>query len=151
MLFLYSFIGDLSIKGYTNASFQTNNNYSCLQSGFVFLMNVGVVTWRRSKKDTMADLMMVSEFIATNEVIKDDMSLKKFISNLGVVPRIGDHVEIFYDEGAISLTKEPMYHKFSPLHHEACIRRHCRSQSVIGREPFQSFDQTTVAYEAWES
>lgn len=46
--------------------------------------------------------------------MKEGIWLKKFIRDLGVVPSICDHVEIFYDnEGGVSLNKEPISHKNS--------------------------------------
>ena len=68
---------ELSIKGYTDASFQTDKDDSRSQSGFVF-------------------------------------RLKKFISELGVVPSISDAVELYCDNnGAIAQAKEPRSHQRS--------------------------------------
>ncbi|KAK8508994.1 hypothetical protein V6N12_016838 [Hibiscus sabdariffa] len=46
---------ELSIKGYTDASFQTDKDDSRSQSGFVFCLNGGTVSWKSSKRDTVAD------------------------------------------------------------------------------------------------
>ncbi|KAK9034776.1 hypothetical protein V6N11_076833 [Hibiscus sabdariffa] len=40
---------ELGIKGYTDASFQTDKDDSRSQSGFVFCLNGGVVSWKSSK------------------------------------------------------------------------------------------------------
>lgn len=44
----------------------------------------------------------------------DSIWIKNFIGDLGMVPSINDHVEIFCDnEGAVTLTKEPHIHEKS--------------------------------------
>ena len=39
----------LVVSGYTNASFQTDKDNSMSQSGFVFKVNGGAVSWKCSK------------------------------------------------------------------------------------------------------
>ncbi|KAK8660986.1 hypothetical protein V6N13_051888 [Hibiscus sabdariffa] len=46
---------ELRIKGYANASFQTDKDDSRSQSGFVFCLNGGAVSWKSLKQDTVAD------------------------------------------------------------------------------------------------
>ncbi|KAK8540281.1 hypothetical protein V6N12_046568 [Hibiscus sabdariffa] len=40
---------EIGIKGYTDARFQTDKDYSRSQSGFVFCLNGGAVSWKSSK------------------------------------------------------------------------------------------------------
>ncbi|KAK8652036.1 hypothetical protein V6N13_141606 [Hibiscus sabdariffa] len=61
----------LSIKGYTDASFQTDKDDSRSQSGFVFRLNGGVVSWKSSKQDTVADSTTKTEYIAASEAVKE--------------------------------------------------------------------------------
>ncbi|KAJ9554356.1 hypothetical protein OSB04_018401 [Centaurea solstitialis] len=49
MFLVYGGTEELSVKGYTDANFQTDRDDSCSQSGFVFLLNGGVVSWKSSK------------------------------------------------------------------------------------------------------
>ncbi|KAK8506908.1 hypothetical protein V6N12_009221 [Hibiscus sabdariffa] len=46
---------ELSIKGYTDASFQTDKDDSRSQSDFIFCLYGGAVSWKSSKQDTVAD------------------------------------------------------------------------------------------------
>ena len=46
---------ELVVTGYTDASFQTNKDDSKSQSGFVFKVNGGAVSWKSSKQETVAD------------------------------------------------------------------------------------------------
>ncbi|KAK8686134.1 hypothetical protein V6N13_125161 [Hibiscus sabdariffa] len=69
----------LSIKGYTDSSFQTNKDDSRSQSGFVFYLNGGDVSWKSSKQDTIVDSTTEAEYIAASEVAKEAVWIKKFI------------------------------------------------------------------------
>ena len=46
-------IGQLVVMGYTDASFQTDKDDSKSQSGFVFKVNGGAVSWKSSKQETV--------------------------------------------------------------------------------------------------
>ena len=102
---------ELRVTGYSDASFQTDKDDSRSQSGWVFLLNGGAVTWKSSKQDTVADSTCESEYIAACEASKEAIWMKNFIGDLGVVPTVQDPIEIFCDnESAVALTKEPKDH-----------------------------------------
>ena len=102
---------ELKVSGYTDASFQTDRDSGRSQSGWVFLLNGGAVTWKSSKQETVADSTCESEYIAASEASKEAAWLKNFIGDLGVVPSIQEPVELFCDnEGAVALAKEPRDH-----------------------------------------
>jgi hypothetical protein len=69
----------LGIKGYTDASFDTNLDDSKSQSGFCFMVKVGVVTSRSKKQATTAQYMMVSHYIAAWDAGNEVAWLRKFI------------------------------------------------------------------------
>ncbi|XP_052882259.1 secreted RxLR effector protein 161-like [Gossypium arboreum] len=105
---------ELSVKGYTNASFQTNKDDSRSQPGFMFCLNGGAMSWKSSKQDTMADSTIEAEYIATIEAAKEVVWIKKFITELRVVPSISDTTKLCYDNnGAIEQAKEPRSHQRS--------------------------------------
>ncbi|GKC50838.1 retrotransposon protein, putative, ty1-copia subclass [Tanacetum coccineum] len=68
---------ELRVTGYCDASWQTNKDDSRSQSGWVFLLNRGAVTWKSSKQDTMADSKCESEYIAACEASKSAVALTK--------------------------------------------------------------------------
>ncbi|KAK8584146.1 hypothetical protein V6N12_068394 [Hibiscus sabdariffa] len=121
----------LSIKGYTDASFQTDKDDvgeltvslltlppvfddSRSQSGFVFCLNGGAVSWKSSKQDIVTDSTTEAEYIAASEAAKEAVWIKKFITELGVVPSISDAMELYCDNnGAIAQAKEPRSHQRS--------------------------------------
>ena len=94
---------ELVVNGYTDASFQTDKDDFRSQSGYVFCLNGGAVSWRSSKQDTVAHSTIEAEYIATLETAKEVVWIKKFITRLGVVPSILDPVNLYYDNnGAIA-------------------------------------------------
>lgn len=110
-LLVYGGENELRVSGYCDASFQTDRDNSRSQTGWVFLINGGSVSWNSSKQDTVADSTCESEYIAASEAAKEAIWIKNFLEDLGVVPSIQDQIEIFCDnEGAVALTKEPKDH-----------------------------------------
>ncbi|KAL4386633.1 hypothetical protein GQ457_09G019180 [Hibiscus cannabinus] len=67
---------ELRIKGYTDASFQTDKDDSRSQSGFVFCLNGGAVSWKSSKQDTIADSTTNIEYVAASEARKEIFWIK---------------------------------------------------------------------------
>jgi hypothetical protein len=59
---------ELVVKGYSDANFLTDADDSKSQPGFVFCLNGGVVNWKSSKQDTVANSMMEAEYITAFEV-----------------------------------------------------------------------------------
>ncbi|KAK8534678.1 hypothetical protein V6N12_057322 [Hibiscus sabdariffa] len=105
---------ELGIKGHIDASFQTDKDDSRSQSGFVFCLNGGAVSWKSSKQDTVADSRTEAEYIAASEAAKEAVWIKKFISESGVVPSIADAIELYCDNnGAIAQEKELRSHQRS--------------------------------------
>ena len=105
---------ELVINGYSDATFQTDQDDSRSQSGFVFCFNGGAVSWKSSKQETVADSTTESEYIVASNAAKEAVWIKKFVTELGVVPSILDPVNLFCDNnGAIAQAKEPRSHKKS--------------------------------------
>ncbi|KAL4355175.1 hypothetical protein GQ457_06G011990 [Hibiscus cannabinus] len=116
---------NIGIKGYTDASFQTNKDDSRSQSGFVLYIKGGVVSWKSSKQDTIVDSTIEAEYITASEAAKDSVWIKKFISELGVVRSILDAIELYFDNnGVIAQAKEPRSHQRSKPFLDAsyCVR-----------------------------
>jgi hypothetical protein len=68
---------ELVVKGYTDASFQTDKDDSTSQSEFVFCLNGGAVSWKSSKQDMVADSMTEAEYIAASEAAKEAVWIRK--------------------------------------------------------------------------
>ena len=55
MFLVYGGEEELVVRGYADASFQTDRDDCRSQSGFVYVMNGGALSWMSSKQDTVAD------------------------------------------------------------------------------------------------
>ncbi|PNX87842.1 retrotransposon protein putative Ty1-copia subclass, partial [Trifolium pratense] len=58
---------ELSLKGYTDASFASDKDDSKSISGYVFTLNGGAISWKSSKQATVADSTTEAEYIAASE------------------------------------------------------------------------------------
>ena len=89
---------ELVVNGYTDASFQSKKDDFRSQSGYVFCLNEGAVSWRSSNQDTVVDSTTEVEYIATSDAAKEAVWIKKFITGLGIVPSISDPVDLYCDK-----------------------------------------------------
>jgi hypothetical protein len=55
LFLVYGGAEELVISGYTDASFQTDKDDSKSQSGYIFCLNGGAVSWKSSKQEIVAD------------------------------------------------------------------------------------------------
>ncbi|WVZ58300.1 hypothetical protein U9M48_008583 [Paspalum notatum var. saurae] len=94
---------ELVVKGYTDAGFQTDKDDSRSQAGFVFYLNGGAVSWKSSKQDTVVDSATEVEYIVASEAVKETVWIRKFVSELGVVPSASCPLDLYCDNmGAIA-------------------------------------------------
>ena len=63
MFLVYEGDKELVVNGYVEASFDTDPNDSKSQSGYVFLLNGGAVSWCSSKQSTVAGSTCEAEYI----------------------------------------------------------------------------------------
>jgi len=100
MFLVYGGDEELRVKGYTDASFMTDPDDFKSQSGFVFTLNGGAVSWKSSKQSTVANSTTEAEYIGASEASKEGFWIKKFITELGVVPSALDPVELSCDDNS---------------------------------------------------
>ncbi|CAH1446111.1 unnamed protein product [Lactuca virosa] len=68
---------DLRVLGYNDASFQTDRDNFRSQSGWVFPLNGGEISWKSSKQETVADSTCESEYIAAKRGSKGGYMAKE--------------------------------------------------------------------------
>ena len=74
--------------------------------------------------------MTKAEYITASEAAKEVVQIKKFISDLAVVPKIIDPMPLYCDNnGAIAQAKEPRSHHKS----KHILRRYYLFREIIGR------------------
>ncbi|CAA7049618.1 unnamed protein product [Microthlaspi erraticum] len=72
----------------------------------------GDVSWKSSKQSTVADSTTEAEYIAASEAAKEAVWIRKFITELGVIPSYSSPVDLYCDNnGAIAQAKEPRSHQ----------------------------------------
>src|SRR3954466_13245316 len=71
VLLVYGGEDELSVRGYIDASYLNDSDDSRSQSGYVFVMNGGAVSWKSSKQDTVTSCSTKAEYIAASEAIKE--------------------------------------------------------------------------------
>ncbi|KAM1285956.1 hypothetical protein ACFX2J_000059 [Malus domestica] len=112
MFLVYGGAAELRVEGYTDADFQSDVDDRSSNSGYVFTLNGGAVSWKSKKQSVIADSTTEAEYVATAEAGKEAFWMKKFITELGVVPTITSPVTLYCDNsGAIAQAKEPRAHQ----------------------------------------
>ena len=112
MFLVYGGDKELIVKVYVDASFDTDPNDSKSQSGYVFILNGGAVSWCSSKQSIVAGSTCEAEYIAALEAANEGVWMKEFISDLGVIPSASGPMKILGDNtGAIALAKKSRFHK----------------------------------------
>ena len=112
MFLVYGGDQELVVKGYVDASFDTDPDDSKSQTGYVYILNGGAVSWCSSKQSVVADSTCKVEDIAASEAAKEGVWMKQFMTYLGVVPSVLNRMTLLCDNtAAIALAKEPRFHK----------------------------------------
>ena len=105
---------DLKMIGYTDSDFQEDRDSRRSTSGSVFTLNGGSVVWRSIKQSCITDSTMEAEYVAACEAAKEAVRLRKFLTDLEVVPDTAQPMILYCDNsGAVANSKEPRSHKRS--------------------------------------
>ena len=82
------------------------------QSGFVFTINGGAVSWKSSKQETVTDSTAEAEYIVASGAAKEGVWMRRFLIELGVFPNASSPLNLHCDNnGAIAQAKEPRNHQ----------------------------------------
>ncbi|KAJ9542161.1 hypothetical protein OSB04_028667 [Centaurea solstitialis] len=121
---------EISVTGYSDASFQTDRDDFRSQSGYVFTLNGGAISWKSSKQDTIADSTTKAEYIAASYAAKEAVWLRNFLSDLRVIASISRPIDIFCDNsGVVAQAKEPREHHKS----RHVLKKYHLIREIIGR------------------
>jgi hypothetical protein len=71
LFLVYGGAEELVVNSYTDASFQIGKDDSKSQSGYVFYLNGGVVSWTSSKQETVAYSTTEAKYVAASETAKE--------------------------------------------------------------------------------
>ena len=76
MFLVYGGDKELIVNGYVDASFDTDPNVSKSQTGYVFTLNGGAVSWCSSKQSVVAGSMCEAEYIAASEAANEGVHFR---------------------------------------------------------------------------
>jgi len=77
----------------------------------MFKVNGGVVSWKSSKQEMVADSTTEAEYITASKTVKEGVWIRKFLIELGVFPNAYSLLDLYCDNsGAIAQAKEPRNH-----------------------------------------
>ncbi|TYK05842.1 gag/pol protein [Cucumis melo var. makuwa] len=103
---------DLILTGYTDSDFQSDKDARKSTSGSVFTLNGGAVVWTSIKESCIADSTMKVEYVPTCEAPNEAVWLKKFLTNLEIVPNMHLPITLYCDNsGVVANSREPRSHK----------------------------------------
>ncbi|GKF19678.1 hypothetical protein Tco_0068316 [Tanacetum coccineum] len=98
---------ELRVSCYTDDGYLTDADDHKSQTGYVFILNGGVVGWKSTKQIIFATSSTDAEYIAAFDASKEAVWIRKFISGLGVVPTIKELINMYCDNtGAIVIAKD---------------------------------------------
>ena len=72
----YGGVKEFIVKSYVDASFDTDLDDSKSQTGYVFLINGGAVSWCSSKQSVMAGSTCEVEYRAASEVANEGVHIR---------------------------------------------------------------------------
>ncbi|GJV43581.1 retrotransposon protein, putative, ty1-copia subclass [Tanacetum coccineum] len=97
----------LKVSCYTDAGYLTDADDLKSQTGYVFVLNGGVVNWKSTKQSIFATSSTDSEYIAAFDASKEAVWIRKFIYWLGIVPTIKEPISMYCDNTrAIAIAKD---------------------------------------------
>ncbi|XP_071928176.1 secreted RxLR effector protein 161-like [Coffea arabica] len=99
------------LRGYTDADWSGDLDEWKSTSGYVFLLNNGVISWSSKKQTCIALSTMEAKFIAYATAIQEAIWLKRFLQNLWMGVNSSVPTAINCDrQAAIDYTRDPKYH-----------------------------------------
>ncbi|GKA42047.1 retrotransposon protein, putative, ty1-copia subclass [Tanacetum coccineum] len=99
--------GDLYWTTVKNILKYLRNTEDMFLTGYVFILNGGVVDWKSAKQSIFATSSTGTKYIATYDASKEAVWVRKFIFGLGIVPTIEETINMYCDNtGAITIANE---------------------------------------------
>ena len=86
---------DLIPIGYTDSDFQSDTDDRKSISGSVFTLGGGAIVWRSIKQSCVIDSTMEAEYVAACEAAKEAVWLRKFFTDLEVVPDMDKPLSLY--------------------------------------------------------
>ena len=99
------------MNGYTNADWGGDPNQCKSTFGYAFLLNDCAISWGSKKQSCIALSMMEEEYVACSSVIQEDVWLRRFLQDIGVVKTAFEPMTLYCDSmAALAYAKDSKYH-----------------------------------------
>lgn len=103
--------GNVELVGYSDSDFAGDLDTRKSNTGYIFLMNGGPVTWSSRKQNTVALSTTESEYMAASEAAREILWLKQFLCDIGE-PQSSITLNVD-NQSAIKLINNPVFHRRS--------------------------------------
>ncbi|KAH9112109.1 hypothetical protein AeMF1_013507 [Aphanomyces euteiches] len=119
--------GSQDVCGYTDADWAGDTGTRHSTSGYCFMLNNGLVSWKSRKQRTVALSSTEAEYMGLSEASQEAVWMKRLLLDLGEVD-IRTPIVVWEDnQGSIALAKNPQHH--NPTKH-IDIRYHFAREKV---------------------
>ncbi|GKB30177.1 zinc finger, CCHC-type containing protein, partial [Tanacetum coccineum] len=133
---------ELRVSCYTDVGYLTDADDLKSQTGYVFVLNGGVVDWKSTKQSIFATSSTNAKYIVAFDASKEVVWIRKFIFGLGVVPTIEKPINMYCDNTrAIAITKD---HGVTKGARHFCAKVHYLRETIkmgdVRIEKFNTYD-----------
>lgn len=102
--------GTHQMVGYSDADYAGDTETRKSTSGFIFMYNDSIISWRSALQECVAISTTESEYVAASEAVKEVIWLRRLFDEL--IPGQNNDVKFYMDNmGAVRLVKNPEFHK----------------------------------------
>ncbi|GJU88074.1 retrotransposon protein, putative, ty1-copia subclass, partial [Tanacetum coccineum] len=120
------------VSCYTDVGYLTDADDMKSQTGYVFVLNGGVVDWKSTKQSVFATSSTDVEYMVAFDASKEAVWIQKFISWLSVVPTIEEPINMYCDNtGSIAIAKDHGVTKGARHFRAKPEKSQCRRKSHI--------------------
>lgn len=107
---LFKSDGNHQMYGFSDADYAGDVETRKSTSGFIFMYNDSIISWRSALQECVAISTTESEYIAASEAVKEVIWLKRLFNEL--IPNQNTEVMFYMDNmSAVRLIKNPEFHK----------------------------------------
>ncbi|GJW08670.1 retrotransposon protein, putative, ty1-copia subclass [Tanacetum coccineum] len=96
---------ELRVTYYTDVGYQIDDDDSKSHTGYVFVLNEGVVDWKSAKQSTIKTPSTEAEYMAASEADKEVVWIRKFIYELDVIPTNKEPIRMYTIVNGPEITK----------------------------------------------
>ena len=109
----YSLGEDISVRGYSDASYGSDDETKRGRSGFVSMNGGAAVSWGSKLQDVVALNSAEAEYMAICHAMQEGLNMRMLQKEMGAKTKNGGTLLLVDNQSSIKLAKNPMFHKRS--------------------------------------